>query len=75
MFRKHTRRAARAAYAISFGVALLIGLTACGGGGSSGGPITSTSFEGLSSFDPFGIMASDPPMPTGTIGTCVFAAT
>ena len=31
MFRKHTRRAARAAYAISFGVALLIGLTACGG--------------------------------------------
>jgi osmoprotectant transport system substrate-binding protein len=31
VFRKHTRRAARAAYAISFGVALLIGLTACGG--------------------------------------------
>ena len=27
MFRKHTRRAARAAFAISFGVALLIGLT------------------------------------------------
>ncbi len=35
MFRKHTRRAAKAAFAISFGVALLIGLTACGGGGSS----------------------------------------
>ena len=33
MFRKHTRRAAKAAFAISFGVALLIGLTACGGGG------------------------------------------
>jgi osmoprotectant transport system substrate-binding protein len=32
MFRKHTRRAAKAAFAISFGVALLIGLTACGGG-------------------------------------------
>ena len=31
MFRKHTRRAAKAAFAISFGVALLIGLTACGG--------------------------------------------
>ena len=28
MFRKHTRRAAKAAFAISFGVALLIGLTA-----------------------------------------------
>ncbi len=35
MFRKHTRRAAKAAFAISFGVALLIGLTACGGGGGS----------------------------------------
>jgi glycine betaine/choline ABC-type transport system substrate-binding protein len=33
MFRKHTRRAAKAAFAISFGVALLIGLAACGGGG------------------------------------------
>ncbi|HEX5173740.1 MAG TPA: glycine betaine ABC transporter substrate-binding protein [Gaiellaceae bacterium] len=40
MFRKHTRRAAKAAFAISFGVALLIGLAACGGsggGGSTGG--------------------------------------
>jgi osmoprotectant transport system substrate-binding protein len=37
MFRKHTRRAAKAAFAISFGVALLIGLTACGGGGGGGG--------------------------------------
>ena len=36
MFRKHTRRAAKAAFAISFGVALLIGLAACGGGGGSG---------------------------------------
>jgi osmoprotectant transport system substrate-binding protein len=36
MFRKHTRRAAKAAFAISFGVALLIGLTACGGGGGGG---------------------------------------
>ncbi|HET7568615.1 MAG TPA: ABC transporter substrate-binding protein [Gaiellaceae bacterium] len=35
MFRKHTRRAAKAAYAISLGVALLIGLTACGGSGKS----------------------------------------
>ncbi|HEU5243141.1 MAG TPA: glycine betaine ABC transporter substrate-binding protein, partial [Gaiellaceae bacterium] len=35
MFRKHTRRAAKAAFAISFGVALLIGLAACGGGGGS----------------------------------------
>ena len=43
MFRKHTRRAARAAFAISFGVALLIGLTACGGGGSSGNNTTTTS--------------------------------
>jgi osmoprotectant transport system substrate-binding protein len=33
MVRKHTRRAAKAAFAISLGVALLIGLTACGGGG------------------------------------------
>src|SRR5690348_17392224 len=39
MFRKHTRRAAKAAFAISFGVALLIGLSACGGGG--GGSSTS----------------------------------
>ena len=36
MIRKHTRRAARAAFAISFGVALLIGLAACGGGAKSG---------------------------------------
>ncbi|MFL5916411.1 MAG: glycine betaine ABC transporter substrate-binding protein [Gaiellaceae bacterium] len=32
MVRKHTRRAAKAAFAVSFGVALLIGLVACGGG-------------------------------------------
>jgi len=30
--RKHTRRAAKAAFAVSLGVALLIGLVACGGG-------------------------------------------
>jgi osmoprotectant transport system substrate-binding protein len=42
MFRKHTRRAAKAAFAISFGVALLIGLTACGGGGG-GNDTTTTS--------------------------------
>jgi osmoprotectant transport system substrate-binding protein len=43
MFRKHTRRAAKAAFAISFGVALLIGLTACGGGGGSGSTTATTS--------------------------------
>jgi len=43
MFRKHTRRAAKAAFAISFGVALLIGLTACGGGGGGNDTTTSTS--------------------------------
>jgi osmoprotectant transport system substrate-binding protein len=49
MVRKHTRRAAKAAFAISMGVALLIGLAACGGGGgassssnSSGGKPTVT---------------------------------
>lgn len=35
MFRKHNRRAAKAAFAISLGVALLIGLTACGGSGKT----------------------------------------
>jgi osmoprotectant transport system substrate-binding protein len=34
MFRKHTRRAAKAAYAISLGVALLIGLIASAGAGA-----------------------------------------
>jgi osmoprotectant transport system substrate-binding protein len=43
MFRKHTRRAARAAFAISFGVALLIGLTACGGGGGDNNTTTTSS--------------------------------
>jgi osmoprotectant transport system substrate-binding protein len=42
MFRKHTRRAAKAAFAISFGVALLIGLTACGGGGGGNDTTTTT---------------------------------
>ena len=36
MVRKHTRRAAKAAFAVSFGVALLIGLTAFGGTTPSG---------------------------------------
>ncbi len=36
MVRKHTRRAARAAFAVSFGVALLLGTTACGGAKKSG---------------------------------------
>ena len=35
MVRKHTRRAAKAAFAVSFGVALLIGLTAFGGAAQS----------------------------------------
>ena len=35
MVRKHMRRAAKAAFAVSFGVALLIGLSACGGGKKS----------------------------------------
>ena len=43
MFRKHTRRAAKAAFAISFGVALLIGLTACGGGGGGNNTTTTSS--------------------------------
>jgi osmoprotectant transport system substrate-binding protein len=54
MFRKHTRRAAKAAFAISFGVALLIGLTACGGGGGSGSTTATTSAA---------------PKPTITLGT------
>jgi osmoprotectant transport system substrate-binding protein len=56
MFRKHTRRAAKAAFAISFGVALLIGLTACGGGG--GGSSTSAPAT-----------TSAGPKPTITLGT------
>ena len=35
MYRKHTRRAAKASFAVSLGVALLIGLMACGGAGAS----------------------------------------
>jgi osmoprotectant transport system substrate-binding protein len=59
MFRKHTRRAAKAAFAISFGVALLIGITACGGGG--GGNKTTTTSSGSG------------PKPTITIGDKNFA--
>ena len=36
MVRKHTRRTARAAFAVSFGVALLIGLVAFGATAQSG---------------------------------------
>jgi osmoprotectant transport system substrate-binding protein len=54
MFRKHTRRAAKAAFAISFGVALLIGLSACGGGGGGSSNPTTTSAS---------------PKPTITLGT------
>jgi osmoprotectant transport system substrate-binding protein len=60
MFRKHTRRAAKAAFAISFGVALLIGLAACGGGGGGGKKTTSTS-------------SATGPKPTITVGTKNFA--
>jgi osmoprotectant transport system substrate-binding protein len=56
MFRKHTRRAAKAAFAISFGVALLIGLTACGGGGGSSGTTAPTT-------------TASGPKPTITLGT------
>jgi osmoprotectant transport system substrate-binding protein len=46
MVRKHTRRAAKAAFAVSFGVALLIGLAACGGGGGNKKTTTTTSAAG-----------------------------
>jgi osmoprotectant transport system substrate-binding protein len=59
MFRKHTRRAAKAAFAISFGVALLIGITACGGGGGGNKTTTTSSASG--------------PKPTITVGTKNFA--
>jgi osmoprotectant transport system substrate-binding protein len=36
MYRKHTRRTAKAAFAVSLGVALLIGITACGGSAKNG---------------------------------------
>jgi osmoprotectant transport system substrate-binding protein len=58
MVRKHTRRAAKAAFAVSFGVALLIGLAACGGGG--GKKTTSVS-------------SAAGPKPTITVGTKNFA--
>src|SRR5690242_19030752 len=35
MFRKHTRRAAKAAFAVSFGVALLIGIITAGSAGAA----------------------------------------
>ncbi|HZT95120.1 MAG TPA: glycine betaine ABC transporter substrate-binding protein [Gaiellaceae bacterium] len=60
MFRKHTRRAAKAAFAISFGVALLIGLAACGGGGSKQTTSSSTS-------------SAAGPKPAITMGTKNFA--
>ncbi len=42
MFRKHTRRAAKAAFAISFGVALLIGIIATGSAGAAKTPANAT---------------------------------
>ena len=57
MFRKHTRRAAKAAFAISFGVALLIGLAACGGGGGGGSSNNTTT------------TSSSGPKPTIILGT------
>lgn len=60
MVRKHTRRAAKAAFAISFGVALLLGLAACGGGG--GGGSTGSGGGG-------GTTAAKTPKPTITVGT------
>jgi osmoprotectant transport system substrate-binding protein len=54
MVRKHTRRAAKAAYAVSLAVAILLGLTACGSSGSS-----SSTTSGSSSTS----------KPTVTIGT------
>jgi osmoprotectant transport system substrate-binding protein len=60
MVRKHTRRAAKAAYAVSLGVALLIGLTACGGGGGGGSTSTPTT-------------TAAGPKPTVVIGTKNFA--
>jgi osmoprotectant transport system substrate-binding protein len=56
VFRKHTRRTARAAYAVAMGVALLIGLVGCGGGGSS-------SSSGAAS------TATSSPTPTVSIGS------
>jgi osmoprotectant transport system substrate-binding protein len=55
MFRKHTRRAAKAAFAVSFGVALLLGLAACGGSGGGGGSSNGTKSAG--------------PKPTIVVGT------
>jgi osmoprotectant transport system substrate-binding protein len=46
MVRKHTRRAAKAAFAISLGVALLIGLAACGGGGKKAPTTTAAAGNG-----------------------------
>jgi len=43
MVRKHTRRAAKAAYAVSIAVAIVLGGTACGGGGNSAQADSTTS--------------------------------
>jgi osmoprotectant transport system substrate-binding protein len=56
MVRKHTRRAAKAAYAVSIAVAIVLGITACGSGGSSGSASNSTTGSASSK-------------PTVTIGT------
>ena len=43
MVRKHTRRAAKAAYAVSIAVAIVLGGTACGGGGNNAQADSTTS--------------------------------
>ena len=45
------------------------------GGGWTGSPTITWILAGRMKFLPFGIADSDPPMPTGTIGTPVRAAT
>src|SRR5215469_14321718 len=58
MVRKHTRRAAKAAFAVSLGVALLLGLAACGGGGGGGGTGTTTATTQASSGKPTVVLGS-----------------
>ena len=48
---------------------------AAGAGGSRGAPTTIVTFTGLIILEPLGMARSEPPMPTGRIGTCVRAAT
>ena len=43
-------------------------------GGAIGSPTTRCTFTGLMNLAPLPIARSVPPIPTGTIGTCTFAA-